>query len=78
VVQDVSAGAVVYHKEYATVVVSATNVVTIVEPASNSTQSSLLFPLAAYAVSATPASIILKFGIIQPDKSWKIRLKARQ
>jgi hypothetical protein len=55
VVQDVSAGAVVYHKEYATVIVSAANGVTITEPANNSSQSSLLFPLAAYAVSATPA-----------------------
>jgi hypothetical protein len=55
VVQDMSAGGAVYHKEYATVTISATNGVTITEPANNSTQASLLFPLAAYAISATPA-----------------------
>lgn len=55
VVQDVSSAGVVYHKEYASVVVTSTNGVTITEPANNSSQAALLFPLSAYAVSATPA-----------------------
>jgi len=55
VVQDMSASGVVYHKEYATAIVSTTNGVTITEPANNSSQAAILFPLSAYAVSATPA-----------------------
>jgi hypothetical protein len=51
----VSSTGVVYHKEYATAIVSSTNGVTITEPANNSSQAALLFPISAYAVSATPA-----------------------
>lgn len=55
VVQDMSASGVVYHKEYTTAIVSTTNGVTITDPANSSSQAAILFPLSAYAVSATPA-----------------------
>lgn len=57
IVQDVSAGAVVYHKEYATIIVSSSNGVFITQPANNSTQSATLLPVRACAVEGvTPVN----------------------